>query len=151
MSQSVECYPQFNVFLTIKEGNKASASARTVESISGWKKDLPTKLIKIVVHEILVGVLQIFQKGESIQYRKKKIVKRYVLAETCLGVSYNLCSSVFVTIECFHCIFMISKEKLSTWYVDQISWVIKKQEFEKKIQSPKNCSFLLKYFLMKIV
>ena len=120
MSQSVECYPQYHVFLTIKEGNKASAPARTVESISGWKKDLPTKLIKIVVHEILVGVLQIFINGESIQYRKKKIVKMYVLAETCLGMSYNLCSSVFVTIECFHCIFMIHDIQGKT--VNMVCW-----------------------------
>ena len=100
-----------------------STPARAVESISGWKKDLPAKLIKIFVREILVGVLQIFQKGESIQYRKKKIVERYVLTETCLGESRlllsfcDLYSTVFVTCECFHHIFMISKEKLSTWYV----------------------------------
>ena len=49
---------------------------RAVESISG-EKDLPTNLIKIAVHEILVDVLQIFQNGESIQYRKKETVDRY--------------------------------------------------------------------------
>ena len=97
--------------------------ARAIESISGWKKDVPTKLIKIVVREILAGVLQIIQKGESIQYRKNKIAERYALTETCLGVSqlllsfYNSCSSAFVMFKCFHRIFMISKEKLSTWYV----------------------------------
>ena len=85
--------------------------------------------MKVVVREILVSVLQIFQKGEIIQYHKKKIVERYVLAETCLGLSrlllsfYDLCSSVFVTFEFFHLIVMISKEKLSTWYVCQTKFL----------------------------
>ena len=79
-----------NSHMPLWKKERKRAPARAIESISGWKKDLPTKIVKIVVWEILVGVLQIFQKGESIQYHKKTIVKRYVLTGTCLGVSQLL-------------------------------------------------------------
>ena len=34
---------------------------------------------------------------------------------------------------------------------DQISWVVQKQEFNKKTESSKNCCLLLEYFLVKNV